>query len=47
MVQLHETEPLRETLLHYVNRLSDYFFVVARVANQQAGGKEVHWQKPK
>lgn len=46
MVQLHEVEPVRPRLLKYVNRLSDYFFVIARKANQLAGGREVFWQKP-
>ena len=41
-VALHEAEPLNPHLLAYINRLSDYLFVLARVAND--GGKgDVNW----
>lgn len=30
-----------DTLLRYINRLSDYFFVLARKANHQAGNDEI------
>ncbi len=46
LTELHATEPLRETLLRYINRLSDYLFVAARFANKQDGDSEVYWQKP-
>jgi cob(I)alamin adenosyltransferase len=29
----------------YLNRLSDWLFVMARLANQQAGCPEIHWPK--
>lgn len=32
---------VEETLLRYINRLSDYFFVLARHANKQAGVSEI------
>ena len=32
-----------ENLLVYLNRLSDYFFVLARYCNQLAGVKEIIW----
>lgn len=40
------SEPLNEAALAYLNRLSDYLFVLARWANSTAGGKEHLW-KPK
>lgn len=30
-------------VMKYLNRLSDYLFVVARYLNQQAGGREIFW----
>jgi len=39
-------ESLNEAALAYLNRLSDYLFVLARWANSAAGGKENVW-KPK
>ena len=33
--------------LQYLNRLSDYLFVIARVCNQRAGRGDVLWQKGK
>jgi cob(I)alamin adenosyltransferase len=33
--------------LRYLNRLSDYLFVLARVCNQRAGSRDVLWQKGK
>ncbi len=35
--------PINETVLRYLNRLSDYLFVLAREANREAGG-DVLWQ---
>lgn len=31
---------------HYVNRLSDFLFVLARVLARREGGQEVLWQQP-
>ena len=33
--------------LQYLNRLSDYLFIIARVCNQRAGSGDVLWQKGK
>jgi cob(I)alamin adenosyltransferase len=42
MVDLAAREPVNVEALHYVNRLSDLFFVAARLAND--GGKtDVLW----
>lgn len=30
----------------YINRLSDYLFVLARRVNQLAGVEEIHWKQP-
>ncbi len=39
---LNEQEPLNPALIHYLNRLSDLLFVLARTANHQAGG-DILW----
>ncbi|MSP04366.1 MAG: cob(I)yrinic acid a,c-diamide adenosyltransferase [Acetobacteraceae bacterium] len=33
LVQLHHTEPLNPNLIRYLNRLSDYLFILARCLN--------------
>jgi len=45
LVHLHRSEPLRPALLHYLNRLSDVLFVLARVLNREAGMEVTYWQK--
>lgn len=42
---LNETEPVSDTCLQLFNRLSDYFFVLARILNKQADLGDVFWQK--
>jgi len=42
LAALHRTEPLRDVLMHYLNRLSDLLFVLARVLGQAQG--ETYWQ---
>lgn len=37
-----ETEVAYE-IMHYLNRLSDYFFVLARVLNKQNGKEDIPW----
>jgi cob(I)alamin adenosyltransferase len=37
------TPPVDPVLLRYVNRLSDWLFVLARVVNHRAGTPEVEW----
>lgn len=46
IVALHDAEPLNLHLLQYVNRLSDVFFVMARVANDN-GRLDVLWEPGK
>jgi len=40
---LHESEPVPERLLSYVNRLSDYLFVLARKLSKDLQTQEVKW----
>ncbi len=47
VVALGKAEPVRVEARHYLNRLSDLLFVLARVLNRHAGGSDVQWQKNK
>ncbi len=47
VVALGKVEPVRVASRHYLNRLSDLLFVLARVLNRHAGGSDVQWQKNK
>ncbi|AWX43376.1 Cob(I)yrinic acid a,c-diamide adenosyltransferase [Flagellimonas maritima] len=40
---LHENEPVPEGVLMYVNRLSDYIFVLARKLSKDLHAEEVKW----
>ena len=44
VVALGNAEALRETPRHYLNRLSDLMFVLARVLNRMNGGDDVYWK---
>ena len=44
VVALGATEPLRDAPRHYLNRLSDLMFVLARVLNRMNGGDDVYWK---
>ena len=44
LVSLNKVRPLNAELLSYINRLSDYLFVLARAISQNAGEDEVYWQ---
>ncbi|MFK7048961.1 Cob(I)yrinic acid a,c-diamide adenosyltransferase [Flavobacterium columnare] len=41
--QLHEEEPTDELVLKYLNRLSDYLFVLARKLSHDLNANEVPW----
>lgn len=41
---LHKQEPVRKEILAYINRVSDMFFVVARIINQQQQIPETLWE---
>nr|WP_299341058.1 cob(I)yrinic acid a,c-diamide adenosyltransferase [Allomuricauda sp.] len=40
---LHEKEPVPDNVIAYVNRLSDYLFVLARMLSKQLKAQEVKW----
>ncbi len=42
-VALQENEPIEPLVLKYLNRLSDYLFVLARYASHLLGAKEIPW----
>ena len=42
---LNETEPVEGQIICYVNRLSDYFYVLALRLNFLEGKEEILWQK--
>ena len=39
-----EAQSMREAPRHYLNRLSDLLFVLARVLNRMDGGDDVYWK---
>lgn len=45
VTQLSEAEAVGDHVLPYLNRLSDFFFTLARWENQQAGVLDVIWAK--
>ena len=40
---LHELEPVDESVLKYLNRLSDYLFVLARMLSHDLNANEIKW----
>lgn len=47
LVTLDQREPLNDVGKQYLNRLSDYFFMLARILNKEAGRQDIFWQKEK
>ena len=45
LVSLNNIEKLSTDILKYVNRLSDYLFVLARLVIGISGGKETQWDR--
>ncbi|MBK8443912.1 MAG: cob(I)yrinic acid a,c-diamide adenosyltransferase [Sphingobacteriales bacterium] len=45
VVALAESEPVSPLVVRYLNRLSDYFFVLARYVAHISGAEEVIWKK--
>jgi cob(I)alamin adenosyltransferase len=43
---LAETDIVGHEIIQYVNRLSDYLFVLAKKINFNAAQQEILWQKP-
>ena len=46
ILQVAASEKISSDLLAYINRLSDYLFVLGRQLNKNAGFEEPTWQKP-
>ena len=44
VVQLSEQEPVNKIILAYLNRLSDYLFVLSRQVVYQSGSSEIPWK---
>ncbi len=44
VVALGRADTVRDTPRHYLNRLSDLLFVLARVTNRMDGGDDVYWK---
>jgi len=45
ILRLSRSEPVNRTLIRYVNRLSDLFFVLSRWISKQTGEPEYLWQR--
>jgi cob(I)alamin adenosyltransferase len=43
VVALSREQPINPAIIHYLNRLSDLLFVLARTANAQAGRPDIAW----
>lgn len=43
-VALHALSPIDELILKYINRLSDYLFVLSRMISADLGAEEVPWK---
>ncbi len=41
---LHQREGVEKGILSWINRLSDFFFVLGRLLCQENGGKEIPWK---
>ncbi|WP_167618944.1 cob(I)yrinic acid a,c-diamide adenosyltransferase [Maribellus sediminis] len=44
IVEFSETEKVQPDLIKYINRLSDFFFVLARITGFRRGVDETHWK---
>ena len=45
ILSLRDTREVDEQVMLYINRLSDYLFVLARKLNVQAGNSEIFWKR--
>jgi len=43
VISLHREQPLADSSLRYLNRLSDLLFMLARLENRRAGQPDVEW----
>lgn len=46
-IALNAEEPVSELILKYLNRLSDYLFVLSRLMTQELNAEEVKWEPRK
>ena len=46
VAHLHEEPDTGEGVMRYVNRLSDFLFMLGRWAAKESGEREVFWEKP-
>lgn len=46
IIQLADQEEINPLVIAYINRLSDYLFVIGRYLNKFANFEEIVWQKP-
>lgn len=44
VIRLHEKEPAPEIVITFLNRLSDYLFVLGRMIGLELGNEEVKWR---
>lgn len=47
IILLHETEPVEPLIIQYINRLSDYLFVLCRTMAKEFGVEENYWKPRK
>ncbi len=47
VIALHTEEPVPEIIIQYLNRLSDYLFVLGRWVGKETGADEIAWQPRK
>jgi cob(I)alamin adenosyltransferase len=46
LVSLAQQETINEHAVHYINRLSDFLFILARTLNRAEGIPEILWESP-
>ena len=47
LMPLHRSEPVRDCVIRYLNRLGDWLFVAARFQNRKDKAPETIWKAPK
>jgi cob(I)alamin adenosyltransferase len=44
ILKLNETEPVEQIIIKYINRLSDYYFLLSRLLAYNSGAPEIPWK---
>ncbi len=44
VIALNEQEPVNEVVIRYINRLSDYLFVLCRLMTKELNAEEIPWK---